>query len=136
MSFTNQHTHIIGNLGSDPEIRYTNDDVCIANLSVAVTEKYKDRNGQQVEDTTWFRVSMFGRLAEVARDYAKKGEKVYVAGKIKTRSYLKAGVETWTWDLKATQFGLLGERKDDQTGDVTPTGETHFASVPDDDIPF
>ena len=136
MSFTQQHTHIIGNLGSDPEIRSTQDGTCIANLSVAVSEKYKDRNGQPVEETTWFRVSMFGRLAEVARDYAEKGEKVYVAGKIKTRSYLKAGVETWTWDLKATQFGLLGERKDAQTGAVTPTGNTQFESVPDDDIPF
>lgn len=136
MSFTNQHTHIIGNLGSDPEIRSTQDGQCIASLTVAVSEKYKNRNGELVEDTTWFRVSMFGRLAEVARDYAKKGEKVYVAGKIKTRTYLKAGVETWTWDLKATQFGLLGERKDADTGAVTPTGNTHFESVPDDDIPF
>jgi len=79
---------LVGNLGSDPEMRYTQDGKAIASLSLATSESWNDRNsGQQVEKTEWHRISMFGKLAEIAGQYLKKGSKVYIEGKLQTRKW-------------------------------------------------
>ena len=88
---------IIGSVGKDPEVRATADGNCIVNLSVATSESYKDKGGNKVENTEWHRVSAFGKLAEIIRDYVVKGSKVYIEGKIKTRKWQdKDGKDQYT----------------------------------------
>ena len=101
---------LLGNVGKDPEIRSTADGTCIANLSVATSEKYKDKSGKQVENTEWHRVSAFGKLAEIIRDYVTKGSKVYIEGKLKTRSYDKDGVKMYTTEIVASEMQILDSK--------------------------
>ena len=86
---------LVGNLGRDPEVRYTAEGSAITNISVATTSQWKDRNsGERREETEWHRVTFFGRLAEIAGEYLKKGRSVYIEGRLKTRKYTDAnGVE-------------------------------------------
>ena len=77
---------LIGNVGRDPETKYMSDGSAVCNLTLATTRRYKDKSGQQQADTEWHRVSLFGRLAEIAEKYVKKGAKLYCEGKIKTRT--------------------------------------------------
>lgn len=105
-----QQVIIIGNLGRDPETRYMASGDAACNFSVAVTESWKDKNsGEKREDTTWFRVSMFGKLAEIAGQYLKKGSQVQVIGKMKERKWTdKDGNERTTWELRGEQMTMLG----------------------------
>ena len=94
---------IIGNLGQDPEIKYTQSGSPVANLSVATSERWKDKNtGEQKEQTEWHRVVVFGRLAEIAEQYLKKGSKVFIEGKIQTRDWEDAdGNKKYTTEVVA-----------------------------------
>ena len=109
-------TIIIGHLGRDPETRHMASGDMAANFSVAVTESWKDKNsGEKKEETTWFRVSMFGKLAEIAGQYLKKGSQVQVIGKMKERKWTdKDGNERTTWELRGEQMVMLGGRQDGQ----------------------
>ena len=103
---------LVGNLGRDPEVRYMPDGGAVANISIATTSKYKNKTGEMVEETEWHRVSFFGRLAEIAGEYLKKGRSVYVEGRIKTRKYTdKEGIEKFATDIIATEMQLLGSRE-------------------------
>ena len=103
---------LVGNLGRDPEVRYMPDGGAVANISIATTSKYKNKTGEMVEETEWHRVSFFGRLAEIAGEYLKKGRSVYVEGRIKTRKYTdKDGVEKYATDIIANEMQLLGSRE-------------------------
>ncbi|WP_317205089.1 single-stranded DNA-binding protein [Janthinobacterium sp.] len=104
---------IVGNLGRDPEIRYLPSGDAIANIAVATSYKSKDRNtGEQKELTEWHRISFFGRLAEIAGQYLKKGSSVYVEGRLQTRKYTdKDGVEKYATDIVAEQMQMLGGRQ-------------------------
>ena len=103
---------LVGNLGRDPEVRYTPDGAAIANISIATTSKYKNKTGELVEETEWHRVTFFGRLAEIAGEYLKKGRAVYVEGRLKTRKYTdKDGVEKYATDIIATEMQMLGGRE-------------------------
>ncbi|MET3130418.1 single-strand DNA-binding protein [Oxalobacteraceae bacterium GrIS 1.11] len=104
---------IVGNLGRDPEIRYMPSGDAIANIAVATSYKSKDRNtGEQKELTEWHRISFFGRLAEIAGQYLKKGSSVYVEGRLQTRKYTdKDGVEKYATDIIAEQMQMLGGRQ-------------------------
>lgn len=101
-------TIVIGHLGRDPETRFlpSGDPVC--NFSVAVTENWKDKSGERREKTTWYRVSMFGRIAEVAGQYLKKGSQVQIVGRMEERKWEQDGVERTSWDLRADQMTMLG----------------------------
>jgi len=102
---------LIGNLGRDPETRYSPDGAAITNVSIATTRKYKDSSGQQVEETEWHRVVFFARLAEIAGEYLRKGRPVYVEGRLKTRKWTdKEGVEKYTTEIVAENMQLLGSR--------------------------
>lgn len=143
---------VIGNLGRDPEIRYTGDNRAIANLTVASTENWKDQSGQRQEKTEWHRIVMFGPLAEVAEKYLKKGDSAYFEGKIQTRKWEdKEGNERYTTEIVVDRGGsmqMLGSRSastsfDDSGMDQTMPEKT--ATKPaaaasddafDDDIPF
>ena len=100
---------LIGNLGDAPDIRYTQDGKAIANLSVATSESWKDKNtGEKVEKTEWHRACMFGRLAEIAGEYLTKGSKVYLEGKLQTRKWQdKDGNDRYTTEIVASEMQML-----------------------------
>lgn len=105
---------ILGNLGRDPESRTLPSGEMVTNITVATTDKWKDKNtNEAMEATEWHRISFFGRLAEIANQYLHKGDPVYVEGSLRTRQYTdKDGVEKYTTDIKASSMQLLGSRPD------------------------
>ena len=103
---------LVGNLGKDPEVRYMPSGDPIANITIATSSRYKNKAGEMVEETEWHRVTFFGRLAEIASQYLKKGRPVYVEGRIKTNKYTdKNGVERYSTDIIANEMQLLGDRE-------------------------
>ncbi len=101
---------LVGRLGNDPDVRYTASGSAVATISVATSESWKDRNtGQQQERTEWHRVVFFGRLAEIAGQYLKKGSQVYVEGSLRTNKYTdKNGIERYSTDINANELQMLG----------------------------
>ena len=103
---------IIGNLGRDPETRYMPDGGAITNISVATTDTWKDKNGEKQEKTEWHRVAFFGKLAEIAGEYLKKGSQVYVEGRLQTRKWQdKDGQDKYTTEIVANVMQMLGSRQ-------------------------
>ena len=103
---------LIGNLGRDPETRYMPDGGAITNISVATTDVWKDKNGEKQEKTEWHRVAFFGKLAEIAGEYLKKGSQVYVEGRLQTRKWQdKEGVDKYTTEIVADRMQMLGSRQ-------------------------
>jgi single-strand DNA-binding protein len=104
---------LIGNLGRDPEVRYTPNGAAICNVTIATSRNWKDKNsGEKMEETEWHRVVFFDRLAEIAGEYLKKGRPVYVEGRLKTRKWTdKDGVEKYTTEIMADNMQLLGGRE-------------------------
>ena len=100
---------LVGTLGKDPEVRYSQSGGAITSVSLATNEKWKDKNGEMQERTEWHRVKFFGRLAEIAGEYLKKGGQCYVEGKLRTEKYTdKQGVERYSTDIIADEMMLLG----------------------------
>lgn len=100
---------LVGNLGNDPETRYSQSGSAITTISVATSESWKDKNGEQQERTEWHRVKFFGRLAEIAGEYLKKGRQVYIEGSLRTEKYTdKNGVEKYSTDIIANEMQMLG----------------------------
>ena len=103
---------LIGNLGRDPETRYTADGAAITNITIATSDRWKDKaSGEMKESTEWHKVAFFGRLAEIAGEYLKKGRPVYVEGRLRTRKWQdKEGRDTYTTEIIAQEMQLLGGR--------------------------
>ena len=96
---------LVGNLGKDPEVRYTQDGKAIANLTLATSESWKDQSGQVQEKTEWHRVSIFGKLAEIAGEYLRKGSQIYIEGKLQTRKWTnKEGQDQYTTEIVLDPF--------------------------------
>ena len=116
---------LIGNCGRDAEVRHLPSGQPVANVSLATTTRRKDRNtGEMVEETQWHRITFYERLAEVARDYVKKGRAIYVEGRLKYGKYTdQAGVERNTVDIIATELQLLGSREGRGSGGNEGGGE-------------
>lgn len=137
---------LIGNCGRDAEVRHLPSGQPVANVSLATTTRRKDRNtGEMVEDTQWHRITFYERLAEVARDYVKKGRAIYVEGRLKYGKYTdNQGVERYTADVIATEMQLLGGREEGQAPTQSrqspaqrqPKPDPQHATDFDDDIPF
>ena len=132
---------LIGNLGRDPEIRYTRDGTAVANLNVATSESWNDQNGQRQERTEWHRVVAWGRLAEIAKEYLAKGRQVYIEGKLQTRSWedKQSGEKRYTTEVICDNFQMLGRRDDTGGGYGAQAPQSEVADAPapaDDDIPF
>lgn len=140
---------IVGNLGNDPDVKYTQSGSCITTISVATSEKWKDKSGVIQERTEWHRVKFFGKLAEIASEYLRKGSQVYVEGSLRTDKYTdKNGTERYTTDIIANEMQMLGGRGEGQgnggtTRSSAPKPESrkpdvHQQPVDDfgDDIPF
>ena len=136
---------LIGNLGRDPEVRYSPNGGAIANITLATSESWKDKNtGEQVDKTEWHRVVFFRRLAEIAGEYLKKGSKVYIEGKLQTRKWQdKDGNDRYTTEVVANEMQMLDSRggSTSYNQDETPAAQsTPQEPAPagdfDDDIPF
>ena len=152
---------LMGNLGRDPEVRYSPDGAAVCNVSIATTSSWKDKtSGERREETEWHRVVFYNRLAEIAGEYLKKGRPVYVEGRIKTRKWQnKEGVDQYTTEVVADNMQLLGGRdggdggssggNEGGSGAPRPAARAQQASRPaapaagganlsdmDDDIPF
>jgi len=104
---------VVGNLGRDPETRYMPSGDAMTNIAVATTDKWKDKaTGEQKEATEWHRIAFFGKLAEIAGQYLKKGSQVYIEGKLRTRKWTdKDGVEKFTTEIIADSMQMLGSRQ-------------------------
>lgn len=143
---------LVGNLGADPEMRYLPSGEAVANLRVATTDQWKDKDGNKQEATEWHRVSFFGRQAEVCGQYLKKGSQIYVEGSIRTRKWQdKEGQDRYTTEVRGDRMQMLGGRQG--MGDAPPRdsgGSSGGSSRPapaaqpaggsfndfEDDIPF
>lgn len=126
----------IGNLGRDPEMRFMPNGNAVCNFSIAISEKYKDKtSGDWKEVTEWINVAMFGKLAEIAGEYLKKGSKLYVEGKLKTEKYTdKSGVEKYSTKVVAEKMEMLNTRTE---GAAAPSKPLEPESFDDDSsIPF
>ena len=115
---------LVGTCGQDPEVRYLPNGNAVTNLSLATSEQWTDKQtGQKVEKTEWHRVSMFGKVAEIAGEYLRKGSQVYIEGKLQTREWEKDGIKRYTTEIVVDMQGtmqLLGGRPDNAGGDSAP----------------
>ena len=141
MSF-NQAT-IVGNLGRDPESKHLNSGDVVTNFSVATSERWKDKqSGEMREKTEWHRVALFGRVAEIARDFLRKGSKVLVQGKLQTRSYRKEGESSDRYSTEINVSGFQGrlvllDKKEDGPPPQQQTQQTQSdITDPELDVPF
>jgi len=134
---------LIGNLGRDPEVRYTPDGTAVANFSIATSDEWTDKaTNEKKERTEWHRIVAFGRLGEICGEYLSKGRQVYIEGKLQTRSWEKDGVTRYTTEIVAFTVQFLGTRDSADTYRPPGPAETPESSAPslpdkqDDDIPF
>jgi len=107
---------LVGNLGRDPEVRYSADGAAICNVSLATTSQWKDKNsGERREEVEWHRVVFYNRLAEIAGEYLRKGRSIYVEGRLKTRKWqdMETGQDRYSTEIVADQMQMLGGRDDD-----------------------
>lgn len=125
---------ILGNIGADPETRYTANSAAITTIKVATSEAWTDKQtGQKQERTEWHRVKFFGKLAEIAGEYLKKGRQVYIEGAIRTEKYTdKEGIERYATDIIASEMQMLGGGTEKRKALAT----THNEEFADDSIPF
>ncbi|NWG87888.1 MAG: single-stranded DNA-binding protein [Hydrogenophilaceae bacterium] len=107
---------LVGNLGADPETRYMPSGDAITTIRLATTDRYKDKSGEKQERTEWHRVVFFGKLAEIAGEYLKKGRSVYVEGTLRTREWEKEGVKRYTTEVVANEMQMLGGRGGSEGG--------------------
>ncbi|MBN2765727.1 MAG: single-stranded DNA-binding protein [Paludibacteraceae bacterium] len=136
---------LVGNVGRDPEVRYLEKNVAVANFTLATTERgYSLQNGTQVPDRTeWHNIVVWRGLAEVAEKYIRKGMQLYVEGKIQTRSWEKDGVKRYTTEIYADNIQMLGKKPDNVDGQATSVvsapataGEVEAPPHAADDLPF
>ena len=134
---------LIGNLGANPEVRSTQGGQTVANLRLATTERWTDRNGQKQEQTEWHNVVVWGKQAEIVGQYLTKGRQIYVEGRIRTRQWQdQQGQKRYTTEVVAQRVQMLGGRPDSGREDMGATGPpddsaaADFGGGPDDDIPF
>ena len=135
---------LVGNLGRDPDVRHLPSGDTVAQISVATSDRWKDKNGEQREATEWHRVAFFGRLAEIVERYLRKGSQVYIEGRLRTRNFTdKDGVEKSATEIVADNMQMLGAKSSEQqtyAGAPQPQRTTRAAAKPvsifDDDIPF
>jgi len=136
---------LVGNLGRDPEITYTQSGTAVAKFSIATSEQWKDKaTGEKREQTEWHRIVAFGRLAEICGEYLSKGRQVYIEGRLQTSSWEKEGVTRYSTDIIANQMQMLGSPGGQGSRPAPrPQGpDSHASQVPsypepeDDDIPF
>ncbi len=135
---------LVGNLGKDPELKYTSSGAAVTTLSLATSETWKDADGNKKERTEWHRVVMWRRLAEIAGEYLKKGSKIYVEGRLGTRSWDdKDGVKHYSTEVTADTMTMLDSKSDGGRSYAPPPSDENAPPPPaagdtaeEDDLPF
>jgi single-strand DNA-binding protein len=134
---------LVGNLGKDPEIRYTPSGIAVANFTIATSEKWKDKeSGEMKTQTEWHNIVVWRRLAEICGEYLSKGRQVYIEGKLQTRSWEKDGIKRYSTEIVANEMKMLGQRGDGNASGQSGSSQVSEYSGPplpedqDDDIPF
>ena len=130
---------LVGNLGKDPEVRYLDNGVAVANFSLATTENYKNKQGERVSQTEWHNIVFWRGLAEVAEKYLKKGDSVYVEGKLRTRRWEdKEGNAKYTTEILADNMTMLGNKRSTTSEELSNTNGSDIsnANEKEDDLPF
>jgi len=133
---------LLGNLGKDPEIRHLDNGIAVANFSLATTESYTNKQGERVNQTEWHNIVLWRGLADVAEKYLKKGNSVYIEGKINTRKWEdKEGVTRYSTDIIADKMTMLGSKSDNSNSTaaaapITPAESSSSESGGNDDLPF
>ena len=128
---------LVGNLGKDPEVKYLDSGVAVANFSLATTESYKNKEGERVNQTEWHNIVLWRGLAEVAEKWLKKGSSVYIEGKIKTRKWEdKDGNTRYNTEILADNMTMLGSKSTSKPEADPTTPEQQPAPDPADDLPF
>lgn len=130
---------LIGHVGQSPEIRHLENGNCVANFSLATSEKWKDKAGNQKEETEWHRIVIWGKLAEIVEKYVKKGGLLYLEGKNRTRSWEKEGQKMYTTEVVCDEIRMLGSKSDNHSNASDGTTINQADHVPDneqDDLPF
>jgi single-strand DNA-binding protein len=132
---------LIGNLGRDPEVRYTPSGVAVANFSIATSESWTNKEGEKETRTEWHRIVAFGKLGEICGEYLSKGKQVYIEGRIQTRDWEdQNGVKRYTTEIVASQMIMLGSRDAGETfkpeGQAAAAPGSPIQAPEDDDIPF
>jgi len=107
---------LVGNLGRDAELRYTQGGTAVATLNLATTERFNDKNGQRQEKTEWHRVVLWGKTAESLAEYLTKGKQIYVEGRIQTREWEKDGVKRYSTEIRGDRIVLLGGGSKERSG--------------------
>lgn len=141
MSRSLNKVQLIGNLGKDPELKYTPSGVAVATFSIATSESWKDQDGNQQEKTEWHNIVAWRKLAEICGEYLKKGKKVYLEGKLQTRNYEKDGIKRYVTEIVADQLIMLdgggGAGKGSSGSSSASESAPTQTDVPkDDDLPF
>ena len=132
---------LIGNLGRDPEVRFTQGGTPVANFTMATTERWNDPSGEKKEKTEWHRIVVWGKQAEIAGEYLRKGRPVYIEGSLQTREWVdRDGNKRYTTEVRAQRLQLLG-RAEDRAGAPAAASSPEEVGEPaggyaDDDIPF
>jgi len=128
---------LLGNLGKDPEVRYLDNGVAVANFSLATTENYKNKQGERVSQTEWHNVVFWRGLAEVAEKYLKKGDSIYLEGKIRTRKWEdKEGNTRYSTEVLADNMTMLGKKNSQVSDSQELTSNEKSVSNHEDDLPF
>ena len=134
---------IVGNLGADPEIRYTQSGSAVATFNVATTERWRDQEGNQQESTEWHRIVAWRKLAEICGEYLRKGSRVYIEGKIQTRKWQdQSGNDRYTTEIVAREMKMLDRRESGSGPSAGSSQEHNFPDSPPgygtmgDDVPF
>jgi single-strand DNA-binding protein len=139
MSRSLNKVQLIGNLGKDPELKYTPSGVAVATFSIATSESWKDQDGNQQEKTEWHNIVAWRKLAEICGEYLKKGKKVYLEGKLQTRNYEKDGIKRYVTEIVADQLIMLdggGGGKGNSGSSASESAPVHADAPKDDDLPF
>lgn len=123
---------LIGSVGKDPELKYTTSGKAVANFSLALSESWKGEDGEKQEKTEWVNIVAWQKLAEIIGEYVKKGGKVYIEGRLQTRSYDKEGVKRYVTEIVADNMLLLGDKSKTTQGDTPSNNE----APKDDGLPF
>jgi len=135
---------LVGNLGRDPELRYTAQGTPVCSFSMATNERRKDRNGEMQDQTTWFRITLWNRLAETASQYLQKGKQVYIEGRLRVEEYTdRDGKLRTALEVSATEMHFIGSRHDEgapveraATASASAAAPAEPAELSDEDIPF
>jgi len=129
---------LVGNLGRDPELRYTPQGTPVCSFTMATNERRKDKAGEMQDQTTWFKVTLWGRQAETASQYLTKGRQVYIEGRLRVEEYTdRDGKPRHSLEVNGTDMQFIGGRADEAIAAKPPAGEpVERAEMPDDDIPF